>query len=153
MLLSAGLLLCTSAGAAGPLSVRTVAEVETRVSVNGHDAIRLVPAERVVPGDQVLYTVEIRNTGPVPLPHAVVPYAIPDHMRYVADSAVGPGAEVSFSVDGGRSFDRPGRLRVATPSGALRPATPADYTHIRFELKHTLEPNSVAFARFRAIVK
>ena len=51
-----------------------------------------------------------------------VVYPIPEHMRYVADSAIGPGAEVSYSIDGGRSFDQPENLKVAGPAGAPRPA-------------------------------
>ena len=74
-------------------------------------------------------------------------------MRYLADSAAGPGADVSFSVDGGRTFDLPENLLVAGPAGQWRPATAADYTHIRWQLKHRLNVNSVAFARFRAVVK
>jgi hypothetical protein len=71
----------------------------------------------------------------------------------VADSAIGPGAEVSYSIDGGRSFDRPENLELAGPAGAPRPATAADYTHIRWQFKHGLKVKSVAFARFRAVVK
>jgi uncharacterized repeat protein (TIGR01451 family) len=107
----------------------------------------------VVPGDQVIYTVEIRNTGAEAVLAPSVAYAIPEHMRYVADSAVGPGAEVSYSIDGGRTFDRPENLKVAGPAGQLRPADAADYTHIRWQLKNSLKGNSVAFARFRAVVK
>jgi uncharacterized repeat protein (TIGR01451 family) len=135
------------------LSIRAVAEVETRAIVGGHEAIRLRPADRVAPGDQVLYTLEIRNRGTTPIAHAQVPFAIPEHMRYVADSAIGAGAQVSFSVDGGHRFDRPERLTVAGPKGVLRAATPADYTHIRWQFKQTLERDSVAFARFRAVVQ
>jgi len=60
---------------------------------------------------------------------------------------------VSFSVDGGRTFDLPENLWVPGPGAQLRPATAADYTHIRWQLKHRLNANSVAFARFRAVVK
>jgi hypothetical protein len=74
-------------------------------------------------------------------------------MRYVADSAVGPGAEVSYSIDGGKSFERAENLRVTGADGQSRPATAADYTHIRWHLKNTLKANSVAFVRFRALVK
>jgi uncharacterized repeat protein (TIGR01451 family) len=157
--LNAALLaLCAVAAARGQaaseaIAVKAIAEVETRVSRNGRDAIKLAPADRLVPGDQVIYTLEIRNLGSATLPPLSVPYAIPDHMRYIADSAVGPGAEVSYSIDGGRTFDRPENLKVAAPAGGLRPATAADYTHIRWQLKHSLKGNSVAFARFRAIVK
>ena len=45
------------------LSVKAIAEVETKVSLNGRDTIKLMPADHVVPGDEVIYTLEIRNTG------------------------------------------------------------------------------------------
>ena len=83
----------------------------------------LVPADRVVPGDEVFYTLEIRNTGSQPLPAPTVDFAVPEHMRYVANSAVGAGAEVSFSVDGGRTFDRPENLMVVRRQ-ARRRASP-----------------------------
>ena len=135
------------------LAVKAIAEVETRMSQNGRDIVKLTPADRVVPGDQVIYTLEIRNNGAAAVRAPNVPYPIPDHMRYVADSAVGPGAEVTYSIDGGRSFDRPENLKVAEPKGQMRTATAAEYTHIRWHLKNNLKGNSVAFARFRAVVK
>ena len=113
----------------------------------------LVPADRVVPGDEVFYTLEIKNTGPTPLPTPTVDFAIPEHMRYVANSAVGAGAEVSYSIDGGHTFDRPENLTVAAGGGELRAATAAEYTHIRWRLKHVLKPKAMALARFRAVVK
>ena len=113
----------------------------------------LVPADRVVPGDEVFYTLEIRNTGSRPLPPQTVDFAIPEHMRYVAGSAVGAGADVSYSVDGGRTFDRPENLSVIAAGAEPRPATAADYTHIRWRLKHALKAKALALARFRAVVK
>ncbi len=149
--------LLTAVAAAQPVSdtiaIRAIAEVETTISLNGREALKLIPADRVVPGDQVVYTLEIRNTAAKAVPAPSVPFAIPDHMRYVADSAAGPGAEVSYSVDGGHTYDRPENLKVAGPKGQMRAATAADYTHIRWQLKHSLKGNSVAFARFRAVVK
>ena len=105
------------------------------------------------PGDEVFYTLEIRNTGSRQLPPPTVDFAIPEHMRYIADSAVGAGAEVSYSVDGGRTFDRPENLTVIPVGADARLATPADYTHIRWRLKHALQAKAMALARFRAIVK
>jgi hypothetical protein len=37
--------------------------------------------------------------------------------------------------------------------GDPRLATAADYTHIRWHLKHILQPKAMALARFRAVVK
>ena len=103
------------------LAVKASAEVETKVSLNGRETIKLVPADRVVPGDEVIYTLEIRNTGAAPVLAPSVRFAIPHHMRYIADSAAGPGAQVSFSVDGGRTFDLPENLQVPGKAGRVAP--------------------------------
>jgi uncharacterized repeat protein (TIGR01451 family) len=134
-------------------AVTTIAEVESKVTASGREAVKLVPADRVVPGDRVLYTLEVRNVGATAMLAPAVTNPIPDHMRYVADSAVGPGAEVTYSADGGHSFGQAENLKVQAPDGQMRPAVAADYTHIRWQLKHNLKPNSVAFIRFRAVVK
>jgi uncharacterized repeat protein (TIGR01451 family) len=126
-------------------------EVKATAAVRQDHA--LVPADRVVPGDEVFYTLEIRNTGSRPLPAPTVDFPIPEHMRYIADSAVGAGADVSYSVDGGRTFDRPENLSIVAVSGEPRLATAADYTHIRWRLKHVLQAKAMALARFRAVVK
>lgn len=139
--------------ASDAIAVKTIAEVETRVPLHDGEAIKLAPADRVVPGDQVVYTVEIRNTRAAPVAAPVVRYPIPNHVRYLAGSAAAPGAEVSYSIDGGRTFDWPENLKVAGPKGDLHVASAADYTHIRWQLRHALKGHAVAFARFRAVVK
>jgi uncharacterized repeat protein (TIGR01451 family) len=138
---------------ADPLQVRAIAEVESKSVEAGRAVVKLIPADRVVPGDRVIYTLEARNTGATVLDTPVVTYAVPDHMRYVADSAVGPGAEVRFSIDGGHSFERAENLKVNGPDGRPRAVVGADITHIRWQLKNSLKANSVAFVRFRALVQ
>ncbi len=125
------------------ITVTTTAEVEHKSVENGRLIVQLVPADRVVAGDAVVYTVEARNTSAQIIPHPEFVAAIPEHMTYVPDSAVGPGAIVSYSVDGGASFDSAANLRAAKRSA---------FTHIRFQLRHPLKPDSVAFARFRAVL-
>jgi uncharacterized repeat protein (TIGR01451 family) len=141
------------AQAPNPIAIRAIAEVESRTIEQGRETAKLVPADRVVPGDRVFYTLEVRNTDGAEIAAPAVTYPIPQHMQYVADSAVGPGAEVSFSVDGGRSFDSAENLRIRTPEGTLRAAVAADYTNIRWQLKKKLKGRAVAFVRFRALVK
>ena len=83
------------------LLVKVLAEVESgRLSMD-RTSVKLIPADRVAPGDQVIYTLEIRNAGSVAIPVPTVRESRPAHTVYVADSATGPGAEVSYSVDGG----------------------------------------------------
>jgi uncharacterized repeat protein (TIGR01451 family) len=136
-----------------PLEVRAVAEIESKSTEAGREVVKLIPADRVVPGDRVIYTLEVRNTGAAALDAPIVIHPVPEHMRYVADTAVGPAAEVSYSVDGGRSFDRAANLKVLGTDGLPRLAVAADYTHIRWQLKNSLKGNSIAFVRFRAVVK
>ena len=127
------------------INVRAVAEVE--------QGAKLAPAKRVVSGDHVLYTLEVSNTASTTANPPRVDYPIPRHTWYVADSAVGPGTEITYSVDGGTAFDHPENLRVAGPNGDSRPALATDYTHIRWQFKNSLKANSVAFVRFRVLVK
>ncbi len=135
---------------AAALEVTTTAELGQLQTINGRQSLRLLPADHVVPGDLLIYTLRVRNPGgeAVATPEFVAP--IPEHTSYVADSAAGPGAQVLYSVDGGQTFDKPQNLKVHGEGGALRPATAADYTHIRWTLKHSLKSKSVAYARFRA---
>jgi uncharacterized repeat protein (TIGR01451 family) len=135
------------------LEVRAVAEVESKSVESGRAVVKLIPADRVVPGDRVIYTLEARNTGATALDTPIVTYAVPDHMLYIANSAVGPGAEVKFSIDGGHSFDRAENLKMSGPDGRPRAVVAADITHIRWQLKNSLQANSVAFVRFRALVQ
>jgi uncharacterized repeat protein (TIGR01451 family) len=135
------------------LQVRAIAEVESKSVEAGRAVVKLIPADRVVPGDRVIYTLEAHNTGATALDAPIVTYAVPQHMRYVANSAAGPGAEVRFSIDGGHSFDRAENLKVSGPDGRPRAVVGADITHIRWQLKNSLQANSVAFVRFRALVE
>ncbi len=130
---------------ANPLEIKSIAEVESNVE--------LVPADKVAPGDRVIYTLEVRNGAQRALDAPGFSYPIPEHMRYIADSAVGPGAVVSYSVDGGHTFAHAEDLKVKGSDGKLRAAVAADYTDIRWQLKNRLKANSVAFVRFRAVVK
>jgi uncharacterized repeat protein (TIGR01451 family) len=138
---------------ANPLAIKLIAEVELKTTEQGRETTKLMPADRVVPGDRLIYTLEVRNTAATTLPAPTVDTPVPTHMRYVTDSAAGPGTQVSYSVDGGQSFDVPENLKVAGPNGELRAAESADYTHIRWQFKSSLKANSVAFVRFRAVAK
>src|ERR1700689_3654297 len=148
---------------ASPLEIKSIAEVESRATEpratesrsapGGRGGAELIPAARVVPGDRVIYTLEVRNGGATAVDAPNFSYPIPEHMRYIADSAVGPGAEVSYSVDGGHTFARAEDLKVKGPDGKLRAAVGADYTDIHWQLKNRLKANSVAFVRFRTVVK
>jgi uncharacterized repeat protein (TIGR01451 family) len=135
------------------ITLNTFAEVEKRRTDSVVERYLLTPADHVVAGDQLVYTVEIRNSTSHPRDGVTVTNPIPERMGYIASSATGPGCDIDFSVDGGISFAKPDALLIALPAGRTRPATAADYTHIRWKLKFSLSGNATAFARFRATLK
>jgi uncharacterized repeat protein (TIGR01451 family) len=155
LLLCSAFMIATASGqtSSNQIAVRVIAEVEAHVTEHGRSFSRLMPADKVVPGDSVIYTVEVHNVGPNSVDSPTVTQPVPAHMVYLADSAVGPGADVLYSVDGGVNFDAADNLKIAAANGTVRVATAADYTHIRWQLRSLLKADSTAFVRFRARVK
>jgi uncharacterized repeat protein (TIGR01451 family) len=135
------------------METRLIAEVREESAASGNPARYFVPATLLEEGREVFYTVRIRNPGAEFARDVVVVQRIPQNTTYVPDSAAGPGAEISFSVDGGQSFGAEGQLTFTDQAGISRPATAQDYTHIRWRLRNPLAPGAVALARFRAIFR
>jgi uncharacterized repeat protein (TIGR01451 family) len=136
-----------AAGASTPnLTVETLAE--RRVSVNG--SIEYASADQLKMGEEIFYTVRVRNVNNASVVDPVVIKSIPRNTRYVANSATGPASLIDFSVDGGVTFAAPEQLFVETLAGVRRPAQLEDYTTIRWRLRHPLAAGATALLRFRA---
>lgn len=123
---------------ASDIQTELIAEVRENVSTTpGREVFRFVPARLLEQGQVVYYTVRITNQTTVPLRNVAVVQSVPANTTYLADSAAGPGADVSFSVDGGRSFAPPQALTIEV-EGAQQPAQAAQYTHIRWQLRNQI---------------
>jgi uncharacterized repeat protein (TIGR01451 family) len=135
-----------------PIQTTLIAELLNSIDTNdGRRLQRFIPATVVSQGQVVFYTVQVRNPAAVPVRDATIVQRIPANTTYVAGSAAGPSAEVTFSVDGGQSFLPEKDLVIAKPPAEARKATPSDYTHIRWQLRNALAPGAVALARFQAV--
>jgi uncharacterized repeat protein (TIGR01451 family) len=149
----AGLLQCAGAIPAlaeeisSVLSIETIAE--SRLIDHATGRVEFAATTKLNLGDEIFYTVRVRNVTDAPLRDVIVSKEVPRNTHYVADSAVGPATIISFSVDGGTHFALPDAL-TAKP-GATRPVEPSDYTHIRWQLRHPLAPGATALLRFRSI--
>jgi uncharacterized repeat protein (TIGR01451 family) len=138
------------------LAIETIAE--TRMAAPSSSAptsasVAYVPADRLQIGDEIYYSLRVRNTSPAAIQRAVVVRALPRNTRYVPGSAVGPAALVTYSVNGAKTFARADQLSVLSADGAVRSAIADDYTHIRWELKHPLSAGATAILRFRGVFK
>ena len=149
--LIASVLITTLASAQeGHLNVRTLVQKE-EVTVNdaGETERRLVAADAVVPGDDVVYTITFTNISDESADNVVITNPISNSLTYVAGSAIGPGTVIEFSVDGGQTFGQADELVVGT-NGGQRPAGVDDFTHVRWTMENELAAGAQGMARFRA---
>ncbi len=130
----------------------TVHKQEVFVNEAGESETRLVPADVVVPGESVFYTITFRNVSAEPADNVVITNPIAEDLMYVEGSAFGPGMEILFSVDGGETFAPVGALNVVK-DGEVREATAADFTHVRWVMQHDLAAGAQGTARFAAILE
>ena len=143
-----------SAQEKGCILLKTVAEIEqVTTDERGEQSTRLVPVEKIVPGNEVVYTVSATNICDQVADNVVIDNPVPQHMDYIGGTAIGPGTEVSFSTDGGFAYGKPETLKVAGADGKQRQAEPREYTNIRWVMRNPLKPGAVAFARFRAVLE
>jgi hypothetical protein len=101
--------------------------------------------------EQIIVSVRFTNATAEIIDSIRITSAVPPDLKYVAESASGPGSDVLFSVDHGMSFGRPDELRSTNPDGSVRSANPADYTHVRWTLRAPLDAGATGIARFRAV--
>jgi hypothetical protein len=101
--------------------------------------------------DQLIVTVRFSNASSDVLDAIRITSPVPSDVQYVAYSASGPGSEVLFSVDNGRTFGRPDELTLPAADGGARGADAADYTHVRWVLREPLDAGATGIARFRAV--
>jgi uncharacterized repeat protein (TIGR01451 family) len=134
------------------IELTTTAETEQEyVNAQGQKATRLVPAAKVLPGNEVVWTVTAKNVCSNPVDNVVVANSVPEHMTYVANSAMGVGTEITYSVDG-EDF-KPAAALTVSDAGASRAARPDEYRHIHWTYQASFAPGATAFVRYRALVK
>ena len=137
----------------GHLNVQTVVQKEqVEVDEAGNKKTVLVDADKVVPGEHVVYTITFRNIGDEPAENVVITNPIDANLTYIEGSAFGPGMDIQFSVDGGKTFGSLDALKV-TEDGTERPAEAKDVTHIRWVMHEDLAAGAQGNARFAAVLK
>ncbi len=147
------LALCANAVAQQNLDVQTTVEKQVVVeSEDGSTETQLVPANNVVPGDTVVYTITFENVGNEPATDIVITNPISDVLEYVPGSASNGSMRIEFSADGGQTFGLPADLTIVA-DGAERPATTSDYTHVRWVMQTELEVGGRGTASFAAVVE
>ena len=125
---------------------------ESYVDAQGKQATRLVDLGKVLPGDEVVWTITATNTCSKPADKIVVNNNVPEHMVYVADSAMGTGTEITFTLNG-KDYSKANELVVRDADGKSRPARADEIKAIRWTYSNAFTANAVGFVRYRAKLK
>ena len=149
-LLPAGLALAQEKGC---IELKTTAQTEqTVVGPDGQRATTLVPAAKVVPGTDVIWTVTATNVCGKPAGDVAIDSPVPEHMVYLGQGAVGATSGVSYSVDG-RRYAGPDALTVREADGSTRTARADEYRHVRYAMQSALAPGQTVSASYRTRVQ
>jgi len=151
MIIVTVLVLFLAGAASASVELNTVAMAEiTTTNEAGQEVTSLVPAGKVVPGDEVIYTIHFVNRGTEPASDVVITNPIPGHMVFTKVEDSPSTASVSMSADGGSHYDSPRNLTVTDAKGQPRPAKASDFTHVRWVFQDSLEPGAEGNVSFRA---
>lgn len=134
------------------VELKTTGETESEVVENGQKVKRLVPVGKAVPGDQIVWTITATNVCKTPTDNVVIANPVPEHMTYVANSAMGTGTDIAYSLDG-KEFKSAAELQVRAADGTTRAARADEYRVIRWTYKAAFAPGATAFVRYRATVQ
>ena len=129
LMLSVVLLAAAAAAHAdqpGGIELRTTAEVEITVEQpDGTVAVRRETAVKVIPGDEVVYTMHYRNLAAAAAEDVVITNPLPEHMLLMRTGGLPPGLVLTFSVDrAGASTPWPASRSPARTVGPGRPPPP-----------------------------
>ncbi|MBW4440830.1 MAG: DUF11 domain-containing protein [Plectolyngbya sp. WJT66-NPBG17] len=90
------------------------------------------------------FQVVAKNTGDRAAEKLVVTQPIPKGTTYAIGTATQSGAELTYSIDGGKTFAANPMVQVTLPDGraVMQPAPPEAYSHVRWTLGKAIAPKS-----------
>ena len=135
------------------IDLKNEAQVQEKYTdAQGKPATRLVAPGKVIPGNEIVYTITATNVCDKPVNAVVINNAVPEHMTYVTNSAMGVGTDITYSIDG-KSFAKLEALSVKNAEGATHTPNAEDIKSIRWLYGTAINPGQSGFVRFRATVK
>lgn len=146
------LMACQAAWAQSPVSLQSKVETERMLKqADGKVVATRLPVKSAVPGEEVIFTNTFSNAGKKPADNLVLTNPVSSDL--LLKKAWGEGAVITHSVDGGKTFDAPEKLKVKGADGQMRAARPEDYTHLRWVMREPLPAGASAAVGFNALVR
>lgn len=145
-----GFVLATSPANAAPgaVSLQGDVKLDKLVVASGSTRHVLVTPQKVVPGDQLVFSTNYKNNGSAPVEHFVVTNPLPKGVTYSNEGAAGS----AVSVDGSKTWGVLETLKVPDGKGVLRPAQSNDVTHVRWTVA-VIAPGATGAVSYHAVVR
>ncbi len=95
-------------------------------------------------GTILRFQVVAKNTGDRAAEKLIVTQPIPKGTTYAIGSTTQSNAELTYSLDGGKTFSANPMVQVTLPNGAteMQPAPAEAYTHVRWMVGSAIAPKS-----------
>ena len=138
------------------IALSTSAEKEVNVEKNGKLFVERIPLEIANPGDTVIYTITYRNEGETAARDILINDPIPSGTVYILKSAEGKDTEITFSIDGGRSYSKPPIKYIVKKADGTQEETEAlaeVYTHVKWVINKAVLPGQSGQVSFKVSVK
>lgn len=152
-LLAIALVQITAAPALAGMTATQIVEKEIVVrAANGTQTVTRKPADKVIPGETVVYSIRYKNDSAAAASDIVLVMPVPKEVSYVEGSVSGDDANIAFSADGGKTYVARGRLTVEE-DGASRPARGDEITHIRWTLSTPVPTKGEGEVSYKAVLR
>ena len=115
----------------------------------GNAVETVMPLDKAVPGETVVYRYLVVNRGAAPAADVMVSTAVPENMTYTEGSGAAHGWIFEVSADG-RTFAPEGALIVYEIDETSRPAEARDIRRLRWRLGGSIAPGEARRTAFRA---
>ena len=145
-----GLLMACAPNVFAQVSLEnTISKLQTWVDEDGVVQRRLVDASKVVPGDELQYTVKFVNTGTETIDAGtiVITDAIPEHTQYIDGSARGSGSAIHYSLDGTTFADAQALTKLLDGEEVIADAK--EYSAIQWRFAPSLAPGESGQVSFK----
>lgn len=149
----ASLLFCTAAHAQTGKCIAQKMQVQKEqyyIDANGQPASRFVAPGNPVRGNELVYTILVRNQCATPAANVVIDIPLPPHVTYTKTTAKGDGTDRMFSIDQ-IHYGKWDTITVKLPDGSTRPVNVKDIKSIRWIFKQPIAAHQSMLLHFHAV--
>lgn len=112
-----------------------------------------VEADKITPGDRVVYALSYTNDKGQPAEDIVLTMPVPEVIAYIDGTADNENTSIMYSVDGGATFGPRETRQVVGEDGSMRPAKSEEITHVRWTMLRAVAAGETGELSFAGLLK